>query len=567
MIDDEQTHTVPESAEGLAQIACFAGYADTEPFAKELITNLECVQRHYEELFEKAPPLGSEGGSLVFTGVEDDPETLETLAEMGFRDAHHIAGAIRGWHHGRIRATRSSRARELLTRLMPALLGALAETADPDSAFTQFDRFVSRLPAGVQLFSLFLANPHLLKLVAGIMGSAPRLAEHLAVAPAMLDVLLDRGFVTDFSESSLRQLLITQLAAATDQEAALDIVRRFVREQSFRTGVQLIESSISIGDAGAAFTAIAESAIAGLLEKVEHELTSSAGLVQGGSFCVVAMGRLGGREMTSASDLDLIFIYDAPPQIEFSSGPRRLPVMVYYAKLAQRLIAALTVQTAEGGLYEVDMRLRPTGNKGPAAVSLESFARYHAEDAWTWERLALTRARVIAGPGGLQRRVEEVIRSSLVRKVDQGRLAHEASDMRKKLEMQFSARDCWNLKFVRGGLVDIEFVTEFLQLRHAWETPDILEPNTISALGRLRASGFLSESDAQILIDTARLELDLLQILRLAVAGTFNPERATPAMKALLLRAAGAEDFGALEQRLKSAEFATCAIFDKLLPS
>ncbi|HEX3666442.1 MAG TPA: bifunctional [glutamine synthetase] adenylyltransferase/[glutamine synthetase]-adenylyl-L-tyrosine phosphorylase [Rhizomicrobium sp.] len=567
MIDDEQTHTVPESAEGLAQIACFAGYADMEPFAKELITNLECVQRHYEELFEKAPPLGSEGGSLVFTGVEDDPETLETLAEMGFRDAHHIAGAIRGWHHGRIRATRSSRARELLTRLMPALLGALAETADPDSAFTQFDRFVSRLPAGVQLFSLFLANPHLLKLVAGIMGSAPRLAEHLAVAPAMLDVLLDRGFVTDFSESSLRQLLITQLAAATDQEAALDIVRRFVREQSFRTGVQLIESSISIGDAGAAFTAIAESAIAGLLEKVEHELTSSAGLVQGGSFCVVAMGRLGGREMTSASDLDLIFIYDAPPQIEFSSGPRRLPVMVYYAKLAQRLIAALTVQTAEGGLYEVDMRLRPTGNKGPAAVSLESFARYHAEDAWTWERLALTRARVIAGPGGLQRRVEEVIRSSLVRKVDQGRLAHEASDMRKKLEMQFSARDCWNLKFVRGGLVDIEFVTEFLQLRHAWETPDILEPNTISALGRLRASGFLSESDAQILIDTARLELDLLQILRLAVAGTFNPERATPAMKALLLRAAGAEDFGALEQQLKSAEFATCAIFDKLLPS
>jgi glutamate-ammonia-ligase adenylyltransferase len=139
--------------------------------------------------------------------------------------------------------------------------------------------------------------------------------------------------------------------------------------------------------------------------------------------------------------------------------------------------------------------------------------------------------------------------------------------MRKKLEMQFSARDCWNLKFVRGGLVDIEFVTEFLQLRHAWETPDILEPNTISALGRLRASGFLSESDAQILMDTARLELDLLQILRLAVAGTFNPERATPAMKALLLRAAGAEDFGALEQQLKSAEFATCAIFDKLLPS
>ncbi|HEX4157634.1 MAG TPA: bifunctional [glutamine synthetase] adenylyltransferase/[glutamine synthetase]-adenylyl-L-tyrosine phosphorylase [Rhizomicrobium sp.] len=566
MIEDEQTHTLPESQSGLAHIACFAGYPDANLFAKDLISHLECVQHHYEELFEKAPPLGGSGGGLVFTGVEDDPGTLGTLKRMGFRDAQHVAGTIRGWHHGRIRATRSARARELLTRLMPAILDALAATAHPDSAFAQFDRFVSRLPAGVQLFSLFLANPHLLQLVAAVMGSAPRLSEHLAHTPAMLDVLLDRRFVTSQVGDDLRTTLDRQLVTAGDQEAALDIARRFVREQNFRTGVQLIDGGISAAQAGAAFTNIAECVIAALLEKVGQDLASSAGIVEGGSFSVVAMGRLGGREMTSASDLDLIFIYDAPPQSESSSGPRHLPVMVYYARFAQRLIAALTVQTTEGGLYEVDMRLRPTGNKGPAAVSLQSFARYHAEDAWTWERLALTRARVIAGPTRLKQKIEEIVQESLARKVEPERLARDVRDMRGKLGAQFPGHGPWDLKFARGGLVDIEFVTEFLQLRRGWEAREILEPNTIAALESLSAAGFLADADAKILMDTARLELDLLQILRMAVTGAFDPAHATPAMKALLLRATGAGDFPALEDRLICAQSATRAIFDRLLP-
>ena len=566
MVEDEQTHTLPTDAAELTHIARFAGYADTESLAGELVLHLECVQRHYEELFEKETPLGGEGGGLVFTGVEDDPETLATLAGMGFREPQHVAGAIRGWHHGRIRATRSPRARELLTRLMPAILEALAQTADPDSAFVQFDRFVSRLPAGVQLFSLFLANPHLLQLVAAVMGSAPRLAENLARSPAMLDVLLDRGFVATPLRHDLGALLDLQLAAAIDQEAVLDNARRFVHEQSFRAGVQLIDGGISTVQAGAAFTEIAECTIAGLLEKVEQDLVSGAGIVRGGSFCVVAMGRLGGREMTSASDLDLIFIYDAPEQTESSSGPRHLPVMVYYAKLAQRLIAALTVQTAEGGLFEVDMRLRPTGNKGPAAVSLQSFARYHADDAWTWERLALTRARAIAGPEQLRQRTGEIIGASLTRRADPARLAQDVREMRGKLQTQYPAHGPWDLKFARGGLVDIEFITEFLQLRHAHEEPEILEPNTIAALERLGGAGYLSKPDAQTLIETARLQLDLLQILRIAVSGTFDPAGATPAMKSLLVRAAGAADFAALEKRLVAGQIATKAIFDKLLP-
>ncbi|HEY0301139.1 MAG TPA: bifunctional [glutamine synthetase] adenylyltransferase/[glutamine synthetase]-adenylyl-L-tyrosine phosphorylase, partial [Rhizomicrobium sp.] len=391
MIEDEQTHSVPRSAEGIAHVACFMGYADAAAFGAALTHQLETVQGHYARLFEREQDLTASEGNLVFTGVEEDPGTLGTLQAMGFREAVHVSGAIRGWHHGRIRAMRSARARELLTKLVPVLLPALAATADPDAAFAQFDRFLTNLPAGVQLFSLLMARPELLRLIANIMGSAPRLAEHLARAPHTLDALIDADFLHALpARAALDAQFAAALARAEGYEAALDAARRFAREQIFRVGVQLIEGTTNAGAAGPAFANIAQSVIAGLLPVVESELAETAGTIPGGAFAVVAMGKLGGREMTAGSDLDLIFVYDVSDSAEHSDGPRPLPVIVYYARLAQRFIAALTAHTAAGGLYDVDMRLRPTGNKGPAAVSLASFARYHAGESWTWERLALT---------------------------------------------------------------------------------------------------------------------------------------------------------------------------------
>jgi glutamate-ammonia-ligase adenylyltransferase len=289
--------------------------------------------------------------------------------------------------------------------------------------------------------------------------------------------------------------------------------------------------------------------------------------VEGGSFCVVAMGRLGGREMTAASDLDLVFIYDAPETIERSDGARPLPLMTYYARLAQRLIAALTVLTAAGGLYDVDMRLRPTGNKGPAAVSLASFSRYHAQAAWTWERLALTRARVVAGPAALQRKIEQVMRESLTRDAEPATLAHEVREMRDRLAAEFRDRGPWELKFARGGLVDIEFVAQFLQLRHGRHAAEVLHPNTVTALERLSRCGLLNDQDANAIIAAARLQLVLLQILRISSVGAFDPEQATGGMKALLMRAAGADEFHALEIGLAAAQAEARSVFDRLLPA
>lgn len=566
MIDDEQTHAIPKSDEGVAHIACFMGYDNIEAFSADIVFTLQTVQQHYLRLFEASTPLASTKGNLVFTGVDDDPETIQTLKGLGFEDPRHIAGAVRGWHHGRIRATRSARARELLTRLVPILLDALAVTADPDAAFAQFDRFVSRLPTGVQLFSLFLANPHLLGQVANICGSAPRLADHLGRSPRVLDALLDPGFLGRLpSREELDCALQEQLAGTGDYEGALDAARRFAKEQIFRVGVQIIEGSASAEKAGPAFANVAESVIQGLLGATEAELAASAGRVPGGSFAVVALGKLGGREITAASDLDLVFIYDVPKGIEASDGTKPLAASAYYGRLAQRLIGALTVPTAEGVLYEVDMRLRPTGNKGPVAVSLESFARYHVSEAWTWERMALTRARVICGDEILVRKVEAEIAGVLSAPRAPEAIYADAAEMRDKLTAQFPGKRSWDLKFTPGGLVDIEFVAQILQLTTAPRNANVRDANTIAALGKLAEYHAIGAADAQMLISTARIENALIQILRIAVEGTLQPEEASPGLKALLVRAAGSSDFEALENLLIASQSQIRKIFDRLV--
>ena len=563
MIEDEQTHTLPKTTDGLAHVACFMGFHDTDAFKAALTRELETVQGHYAHLFERSQELGSDTGNLVFTGVDDDPDTLRSLTDMGFREAHHVANAIRGWHHGRIPATRSARARELLTRLVPILLRSLSATPDPDAAFRQFDRFVSNLPAGVQLFSLLLARPELLNLIARIMGSAPRLARHLGRSPQTLDALLDADFLHLLpSREELDRSLATLLTSSAQYEDKLDAARRFAREQSFRVGVQVIEGTASAHAAGRAFANVAECVISALVPAVEEELAVSAGHIPGGSFAVVAMGKLGGCEMTAASDLDLIFVYDTPASVETSDGEKSLPRIVYYARLAQRLIAALTVPTAAGDLYEVDMRLRPSGNKGPAAVSLESFSHYHAEESWTWERMALTRARVVFGPAALRARIEEIVERAVSASATGHNVRDDARKMRERLQQQFPGRNRWDLKFAPGGLVDIEFVAQTLQLGHE----GIRRPATLDAIGILSETGLLPKHDAQLLREAATLQQALSQVLRIAVEGEFQPQGATPGLESMLARAGGETDFHTLETRLAETQREVRNVFERLLP-
>ena len=562
MVEDEQTHTVPKTPDGLDNVARFMGFADTGAFEEALRARLTRVQSHYARLFESAPPLSEQSGSLVFTGVEDDPDTIATLRRLNFSQPSAVAATIRGWHHGRVRATRSEKARERLTALMPLLLQALGQTANPDIAFTRFDRFLSGLPSGVQVFALLYSNPRLLALIAEIVGTAPRLADHLARRPALLDVLIDLDFLRDRpTQERLRDSLVEQLRPAKSFEERLDVVRRWTKDQQFRVGLQLLRGESDGVGAGRGFTDIADAAIAALHMTVVEAAVAAHGRIAGGAMVVIGMGRLGGFEMTATSDLDLIFVYEHAADAAPSDGPKPLAPSQYFARASQHLITALTAMTGEGGLYDVDMRLRPSGNKGPVAVSLATFENYQAREAWTWERLALTRARVIAGPPALRAKVEAAIHVALSQRGEREKILADVADMRLLLEKERAAKTLWDLKEVPGGLFDVEFMVQGVQLLYAPADAKVLNVNTLAALDALERAGALVAKDAALLRSAAKLYQALTQVLRLAVEGEFEAGEASPSLKALIARAAGLATFEETEELLGDMQTKVRALF------
>jgi glutamate-ammonia-ligase adenylyltransferase len=287
--------------------------------------------------------------------------------------------------------------------------------------------------------------------------------------------------------------------------------------------------------------------------------------VPGGAAAIVAMGKLGGREMTAASDVDLILIYDFERGAEQSDGPKPLAPQHYYTRLTQRLINAISARTPEGALYEVDMRLRPSGQKGPVATQLSSFASYQANDAWTWEHMALTRARVIAGSPDLSARVENEIGRVLRTRRDRAKVAADIRSMRERIEAEKATTDIWNLKQVRGGLVDLEFIAQHLQLVFAADHPAILDQKTLSTLSAAAAEGLIPPEDHRRLLAAGQLLHNLTQILRLTLEGPFIPASAPKGLKSLLVRAADAASFEELEQKLKQALADIRSAFDRLI--
>ena len=553
MVDDAQTHTLPSERAGIERIAVFLGYGRTDDFVADLSSHLASVERHYAELFEQAPTLAGPG-NLVFTGAENDRETLRTLSQLGFAEPTSVSGLVRGWHHGRMRATHSQRAREILTELVPELLRIFGATLHPDAALRRFDQFLSRLPAGVQVFSLFHANPGLLALVAEIMAGAPRLAEHLAQRPALLDSVLTEGFFAPLPDKqALAAELEQALAGARDFEGTLDALRRWAAERRFQVGVQLLRRSLDGARAGVSLADIAETALAALLPTVEAELARRHGRVPGGTFAVIGMGRFGSREMTLASDLDLILIYDVPPGVETSDGAHPLAVSGYYARLSQRLIGAITAPTAEGRLYEVDMRLRPSGAAGPIASHFTGFARYQRESAWTWEHMALTRARPVAGDAGLRQRISETLEAVLRMPRDPQRLVSDIATMRRRIAEENPRPSPWDLKNRRGGLIDLEFFVQYLILREAASFPEILHRGTAQALVALSEVDALAIQAQRELVAAERLLRDVQAVLVLVSDNMPGAATLPEPDAATLARCVGAVDFTQLGVDISNA--------------
>jgi glutamate-ammonia-ligase adenylyltransferase len=529
MVHDAQTHVMPPTAEGVARIAQFCGEADVDAFRSRLKLRLERVE--------------------TLTGGFFSPAETPSGPDM----SPQARAIVDGWFS--YPALRSERAAAIFQRLRPVLLNRLTRAANPDEALVALDGFLAGLPAGVQLFSLFEANPPLVDLIVDIASTAPALARYLARNASVLDAVIGGSFFAPWpGEAALAADLTRRLDAEPDYEKKLDTARRWMKEWHFRIGVHHLRGLIDAAEAGASYADLAAATLQGLWPALCQQVAHRYGEMPGRGAVVVGMGSLGAGRLNAASDLDLIMVYDAPDDA-VSTGPRPLGARAWYARLTQALVTALTAPMAGGKLYEVDMRLRPSGRQGPVATSFEAFCHYHRDEAWTWEHLALTRARVVAGGGGLAEAVEQFRKALILEKGQGARVLPDAAAMRARLLAAWPAPSDREAKTGPGRLMDVEFLAQTAALLAG--DP---QRGTDQQLRAGRESGFLSGPEAEILLAASRLFWTLRTAGRLLSDRDLGPDGLGQGGCAFLLRETGAETAADLTLRLRAVSGAAAAV-------
>jgi glutamate-ammonia-ligase adenylyltransferase len=566
MVADEQTQRLPSDPGTLKRFAKFCGFPNLKAFETALRKHAGNVQTHYALLFEEGPELTSEVGNLVFTGSTDDPDTLATLRRLGFTEPERAAETVRGWHFGRRPAVTSARAREVLTELTPALLAALGGTADPDAALAALDRAFGRMPAAVELMTILRSHDRLCLLFADLLGTAPRLADTVAQSPHVLDTIIDPAFnqpVTD--EARIEARVRGLIGKPAHFEDFLDRTRDAARQIRFLAGARLLSGVFSPDQAGLAFAAIADAAIRASHEAVREAFEAEHGTVPGGSLAIVGLGRLGSRELTADSDLDLVVLYDFDEERRESSGPRRVDAVVYYTRLTQRLVSALTAPTRRGRLYDLDLRLRPQGGKGPLASQFKGFITYERSEAELWEHMALIRARVIAADEAFATKVTQAIADLVGCRRDAAKVAAEVRAMRELIAKEKGDQDPWDIKLAAGGLTDLDFLAQALVLAYGNRHPSLIGQPTRAVLAKAAESGLLPEPDARALTEAHELFTGIFQWQRLAIAGAFDAAAVPPAILQRLAAVAGLPDAKVLLQHLNETRARVRKIFSRTL--
>ena len=554
MIADAQTHAVPATAAARTAVARLAA-SDWRTVERRLVATAAAVAARYDRLIADA---------AAPAGVPTEPAALLAWCRAHAVDAS-VVPLLARWRSRRYRALRADDAIRAFEALLPDLLAAVATAADPAHAATRLDSFVADLPAGVQFFALLAANPRLLPLFGRLLGVAPVLADALARRPALFDALLAPDSFAPLPAGPVLYRELSQADAGAvagvvagpvagrsgdgAYEATLDRVRLWTADKRFQLGAQLIEGRDPLA-VGADLSAVADAGVQLLSHCVADEFARDHGVVPGGRLVVLGLGRYGGRALTHASDLDLIYLFTGTHDT-VSDGPRPLGATVYFQRLAARLIAALSVPTAAGALYEVDTRLRPSGAKGLLAVTVDSFERYQRLEAETWEQMALCRARVVAAATPADAAtVAAVISQVLDRERDPATLRREVLTMRRDVAAAKPGGGVWEVKLARGGLVDLEFIVHFLQLRDA----TAIIPDLRAAVVDLADKGLVSRD----LIAAHDTLTRVLAVLRLGVSGAL-PKQFAPPVAALLAQAAGTVDIAAAERQLGLAKTAVRA--------
>lgn len=520
MIRDAQTHDLPNSEEGFERLACFMG-REVQELKTDLHRRLTEVHDLTESFF--APEGG--GPAEVEVGHEFNPE---------------IVARWRSYP-----ALRSARAVEIFERLKPEILERLARAARPDEALLALDGFLAGLPAGVQLLSLFEANPQLIDLLVDIVGTSPALAAHLSRNSGVFDAVIGGDFFADWpGHDALRDELAARIGDEDDYERKLDHARRWAKEWHFRIGVHHLRGLIDADAAGAQYADLAGACLAALYPAVVAQFAAKHGAPPGRGAMVLGMGSLGAERLNASSDLDLIVIYDAAG-VEASEGRRPLAARSYYARLTQAMVTAVTALMSEGRLYEVDMRLRPSGTQGPVATSLASFESYQKDEAWVWEHLALTRARAVAGDGGVGADVEAVRRAVLGAPQDAARVLHEVREMRARIAAAKQPAGPWDAKIGPGRLQDVELVAQAATLLTGGTGRSVA-----AGLEAGRQAGWLRDDESATLDAAYRLCWKVQAVSKLLSDKPFDPGSMGEGGCAMMLRETGADSLAVLEQDL-----------------
>jgi glutamate-ammonia-ligase adenylyltransferase len=544
MVGDQQTHALPEEADAIAGIAALDGADDAAALLKELRDLTGDVAARYDALLDTLS--GDEEGARPTQSLS------QQIVDLPFADAKEVARRVESWTGAKFRALRSEAARQAFDAIRGRLLAALAAAPEPERALARWEQLLAHLPTGINLFRLLEARPPLLDRLAAILSLAPTLADRLARRPELFDPLIDTG--ASELPGSVQEIIadFARVDVGDNYEALLDRVRQRVGEWRFLLGVQLIEATRDPLEIGRALARVAEASLAVLGKAAEAEFARKHGRFPDSEMLVLGLGRLGGGELTHLSDLDIVYLYADSGSSE-SDGERPISASLYFNRLAQRFSGALSVPTSAGALYEVDMRLRPSGAQGPLAVNLTRFEHYQRDEAWTWEHMALLRARTVYGTIEARRALDALIRDVLCTERDPGALIRDVLNMRAEMARHKAPSGPLDLKLVRGGLVDIEFIVHFLQLREG----KALDPDLGEAIAQLAEAGLLDRSLGEAYRSMART---LIAGRLLAPDG----KPPSPAARTALAKSAQLGSWEALESKLGEARRTVAAVWARV---
>lgn len=562
LIHDEQTHRIPEQDEKRLNLAQFCGHPTLEDFDAYVTALAMSTHQIYRESFDTSDSLSDEG-TLSFTGVTHHDETLQTLHKMGYQNPEAVSDKIRQWHHGRIAAMRTVKARELLTELTPKLLRKMAEAGDADKVFIRFAKFFEALPAGVSLLSLLENNPDLLDIVLNVIANAPVMAEKLAQHPDWLDVILTLGWDIELNDlSALNSPQFYQQRSHQPEETPQWLCR-YRSEHEFILGCQLLAGKIDPLESFPVLSHIADKAIQQLTQSIIIQFEERYGSFPDANFMILALGRLGSEELTFGSDLDLLFLYDVAGDATASDGEKSLSASVYFNRLSQRVVGQLTAMTPEGRLYEVDTRLRPAGDDGPLAVSLTAFQKYYAHEAWTYEKMALMRHRMI-----FQKRPQQGISALLQQAIslpqNEAEIRADILSMRQRIAKEYSPEKYWDMKHARGGLIDLVFAMQALALFHHKKYPQLLQNKLQSIAQSAEQCGLLTSQQCQNYEASRILQQRIQALLRLSHT-RFDEKNASIGLRNILAKSLGLSHFSSVKDALLHQQKDSYKLFSEII--